>query len=82
MKAAKLALQETFDQREPVMIRCGASVPITELIQRYLGIDAVLLGFGLPEDRLHSPNERFKLDQLYRAAAACAAFYQNLAELS
>jgi len=41
-----------------------------------------LLGFGLPEDRLHSPNERFKLDQLYRAAAACAAFYQNLAELS
>ena len=61
-------------------IRCGASVPITEVFQRVLGLDAVLLGVGLPTDRLHSPNEHFRLDQLYRGAKMAAAFLQNLAE--
>jgi len=78
MRAGKAALAEAFG-KEPAMIRCGASVPVTELLQRMLGLDAVLMGFGLPDDNLHSPNERFKLDQLYRGAAAAAAFMQNLA---
>ena len=62
------------------MIRCGASVPVTEQIQRLLGLDAVLMGFGLPGDNLHSPNEHFSLDQLWRGARAAAAMLQNLAE--
>lgn len=78
MSAAKAAYAEGFGQ-EPALIRCGASVPVTELIQRLLGIDAVLMGFGLPDDRLHSPNERFALDQLYGGAIASAAFMQNFA---
>jgi acetylornithine deacetylase/succinyl-diaminopimelate desuccinylase-like protein len=78
MRAAQAALAEAFG-REPAFIRCGASVPVTELIQRLLKLDAVLMGFGLPSDNLHSPNEHFRLEQLWRGSLAAAAFLKNLA---
>jgi len=81
MNAAKAAFKDGFG-KAPAMIRCGASVPVTELIQRILGVDAVLMGFGLPEDRLHSPNERFRLDQLHNGAITSAAFLQRLREVT
>jgi len=81
MRAARAAVSEAFG-RETTLVRCGASVPVTELMQRLLGLDAVLMGFGLSEDRLHSPNERFALDQFYRGAEAAAIFMQKLAEKS
>ena len=81
MRAGKAALAEAFGA-EPALVRCGASVPVTEQIQRLLGLDAVLMGFGLPDDNLHSPNEHFHLDQLWRGAHAAAAFMQQLAERS
>ena len=77
MTAAKAALTEAFG-RQTEMIRCGASVPVTELIQRILGLDTIMMGFGLPSDRLHSPNERFCLENFYRGALAAAAFMQNI----
>jgi acetylornithine deacetylase/succinyl-diaminopimelate desuccinylase-like protein len=77
MRAGQEALAEAFD-RAPAMIRCGASVPITELFQRLLGLDGVLMGFGLPDDNLHAPNEHFRLDHLWRGAVASAAFMRNL----
>ncbi|MCE5325135.1 MAG: dipeptidase [Planctomycetaceae bacterium] len=80
MTAAQAAMSEAFG-KSPVLIRCGASVPVTELIQRLLGLDAVLMGFGLPEDNLHSPNEHFKLDQFYRGSIASAAMLGTLAGL-
>ena len=78
MGAASAALEEAFG-RSPTFIRCGASVPVAELIQRLLGIDAVLMGFGLPDDGLHGPNERFCLEQLWQGSLASAAFMHNLA---
>jgi len=78
MAAAKQAYCDAFG-REPTMIRCGASVPVTELIQRILALDAVMMGFGLPDDRLHSPNERFSLEQFHRGAMTAAGFLENLA---
>ncbi len=78
MAAARDAYAEAFGC-QPTLIRCGASVPVTEQIQRLLGIDAVMMGFGLPSDQLHSPNERFALAQLYQGAVASAAFLHNLA---
>jgi len=77
MAAAGRAVEEAFG-RTPTFIRCGATVPVTEMVQRLLGLDAVLMGFGMPEDRVHSPNERFRLDQLYNGAVAAAAFLHNL----
>jgi acetylornithine deacetylase/succinyl-diaminopimelate desuccinylase-like protein len=79
--AARAALLEAFDT-PATLIRCGASVPVTEMIQRLLGLDAVLMGFGLPDDGPHAPNERFRLDQLRRGARAAAAFLGNLAARS
>jgi len=79
--ASRRALSEAFGG-PCALIRCGASVPVTELIQRLLGLDAALMGFGLPHDRLHSPNERFALRQFYGGAVASAALMQNLAEAS
>jgi acetylornithine deacetylase/succinyl-diaminopimelate desuccinylase-like protein len=79
VEAMKLALAEAFG-KTPAMIRMGATVPIVEVIQRRLGMDAVLMGFGLPGDGLHSPNERFMLDQFYNGSVAAAAFIQNYAE--
>lgn len=80
MQAGKDAMTEAFGA-EPKMICCGASIPVTEILQRVLGLDAVMLGITLPEDNLHSPNERLKLDQLYRGSVMAAAFYDNLREL-
>ena len=79
MEAARAALKEAFSA-PAAMIRCGASVPITELFQRLLGVDPVLMGFGLPDDGLHSPNERFALEQLWGGMTASAAFMKNLRE--
>jgi len=78
MEAGRAALAEAFG-REAAMVRCGASVPITELFQRLLGLDAVLMGFGLPEDNLHSPNEHYRLEQFYGGAVASAAMMGNVA---
>jgi acetylornithine deacetylase/succinyl-diaminopimelate desuccinylase-like protein len=79
MKAAQSALAEAFG-RQPAMIRCGASVPVAEMMQRILGIDPVLMGLGLPDDNLHSPNEKFDLDQLWKGAQACATLLQTFAD--
>ncbi len=79
MTDARDALTEAF-AADTTLICCGASVPITEVFQRILGLDAVMMGYGLPEDALHSPNEKFKLSQFYGGSVATAAFMQNLAK--
>ena len=78
--AARDALEEAFGTKATTA-RNGASVPISELIQRVLGIQPVLMGFGLPDDNLHAPNEHFHLEQFYGGIRACAALLTNLARL-
>ena len=79
MTAGKAALAEAFGG-ETALVRNGASVPITELIQRVVGVDPILMGFGLPTDSLHAPNEHFRLEQFYGGITAAAAMLHNLAE--
>ncbi|MSO91465.1 MAG: M20/M25/M40 family metallo-hydrolase [Acetobacteraceae bacterium] len=57
--AAKQALADEFS-RPPVMIGCGGSIPVVESLHRILGIDTLLMGFGLEDDGVHSPNEKFE----------------------
>jgi len=73
MQAGREALAEAFGV-QPAMVRGGGSIPISELFQRLLGLEAVMLGFGLPDDSAHSPNEKFDLDQLWRGSIASACF--------
>lgn len=65
MRAAISAYWAVFD-REPIFMREGASIPVVGQFQQYLGLETVLMGFGLPGDRIHSPNERFYLPNFYR----------------
>ncbi|MHC4447306.1 MAG: dipeptidase [Planctomycetota bacterium] len=60
LAAASRALASTFG-RDPVLIGCGGSIPVAGSIQRILGFDSLLVGFGLDDDRVHSPNEKFEL---------------------
>jgi len=65
----------------PALIRGAASIPVVELIKSNLGIDTLLVGFGLPDDCVHSPNEKFDLDSLHAGARTAAALYERLAKL-
>lgn len=78
LAAAKSALTEAFGA-PAVLIRSGGSIPITAMVQRHLGVDPLMMGFGLPDDRAHSPNERMKIDHYCRGIVAAAALMANLA---
>jgi acetylornithine deacetylase/succinyl-diaminopimelate desuccinylase-like protein len=75
--AAAEALRETFG-KETVYIRSGGSIPIVGVFDRYLGIPSVLMGFGLPDDNLHAPNEKFHVPNFYRGIEAVARYLELL----
>ena len=60
IQAATRALGEVWG-KETVFIRTGGSIPIVGDFARYLGIPSVMMGFGLPDDQIHAPNEKFNL---------------------
>jgi acetylornithine deacetylase/succinyl-diaminopimelate desuccinylase-like protein len=60
IRAATRALKEVWG-KDTVFIRSGGSIPIVGDFDRHLGLPSVMMGFGLPDDNLHAPNEKFKL---------------------
>ena len=77
MQAAASALKETYG-REPIFMREGGSIPIAALFYNLLGVPVVMMGFGLPDDNLHAPNEKYSLSQFYKGIRTVARFLQNL----
>ncbi len=77
IRDAAAALTEVFG-RETVYIRSGGSIPIVGLFDQHLGIPSVLMGFGLPDDNLHAPNEKFHLANFYRGIEAVARYLDVL----
>ena len=63
---------------KPIFARQGGSIPVVGLMQEILGVDSLLLGFGLPDDNLHAPNERFHLPN-YRRGVEVFIHYLHLA---
>ena len=59
VRAAQDVLAEEYG-RPAVLIGCGGSVPVVNSLHRVLGIDTLLMGFGLDDDQIHSPNEKFE----------------------
>lgn len=74
--AATAALRETYG-KDPVFIREGGSIPIAALFSELLHAPVVLMGFGLPDDNLHAPNEKYSLDQFYKGIRTVASFLQK-----
>jgi acetylornithine deacetylase/succinyl-diaminopimelate desuccinylase-like protein len=68
VRAAAFAYKKGFGSL-PVFIRSGGSIPVVNTFQKILGIPAVLMGFGLPDDNIHGPNEKFHLPNFYKAIA-------------
>jgi acetylornithine deacetylase/succinyl-diaminopimelate desuccinylase-like protein len=63
-------------QRPTVFIRSGGSIPIVGDFARHLGIPTILMGFGLPDDGLHSPNEKYKISNYYTGIMTIAHFLE------
>jgi acetylornithine deacetylase/succinyl-diaminopimelate desuccinylase-like protein len=81
--AVKLAMEavEAGFGVKPALISSGGSIPVVELFKRVLGVDTLLVGFGLPDDRVHSPNEKFDLEALYAGTRTAAVLYEKLSGL-
>jgi acetylornithine deacetylase/succinyl-diaminopimelate desuccinylase-like protein len=77
VSAAREALAQTFG-RPAVLGRSGGSIPIVGFVKEKLGLDSILMGWGLPDDNLHAPNEKLSLDNFYRGIEATIRFWQIL----
>lgn len=79
--AASMAMTDSFGVK-PVITRGGGSIPIVALFKKELGLDSILLGFGLDSDALHSPNEHYGLFNYYKGIETIPLFYKYFTELS
>ena len=75
-KAAEEAVAVAFGKR-PLAVRRGGSIPIISTFEQVLGIKTVLMGFGLEQNAIHSPNESCTLDFFYKGIESVAEFYKR-----
>ena len=79
VSAAAQAMEQVF-KKKTVYIRSGGSIPIAGLLHDMLGIPVVLMGFGLPDDNLHAPNEKFHLPNFYRGIETVGRYLELLGQ--
>ena len=79
VQAAADALTATYGQ-EALFFRSGWSVPVAEIAKRRLGVDSLLLGFGLPDDGAHAPNEHFSLASFELGTRTMIDFFGRCAD--
>ncbi len=80
-QAAEKALEEAFNKK-PIPTRGGGSIPIVALFEKELNVKTVLLGFGLDSDNLHSPNEKYGIDNYLKGIETIPLFFKYYAELN
>jgi acetylornithine deacetylase/succinyl-diaminopimelate desuccinylase-like protein len=76
-RAASEALEATFGTK-PLFRLEGGSVPVVSLVLKELGVNSILMGFGLPDDNLHAPNEKLHLPNYYRGIEAYIRFFHAM----
>ncbi|MCZ2152935.1 MAG: dipeptidase [Bryobacterales bacterium] len=81
IRVAASAFSQSFG-RETVYVRSGGSIPIVGDFASHLGIPTILMGFGLPDDGLHSPNEKFAVENFYKGIQTVALFLEKYGESS
>lgn len=74
-KAASKAMEEAFGKK-PIPVRSGGSIPIISTFEKTLGIKSILMGFGLDEDAIHSPNESYPLFNFFKGIETIPLFYK------
>jgi acetylornithine deacetylase/succinyl-diaminopimelate desuccinylase-like protein len=79
--AAEKAIESSFGKK-PVPQRGGGSIPICSLLEKELGIKIVFMGFGLDSDNLHSPNEKYNIENFYKGIETIPYFHKYFSELS
>ena len=79
IQAARAAIEHGFGI-PPVFIREGGSIPVVNVFHDELGVDTLLLGWGLDDDNTHSPNEKFCLADFHRGIKASACLWQELSQ--
>jgi acetylornithine deacetylase/succinyl-diaminopimelate desuccinylase-like protein len=79
IRAASAAVLEVWG-KEPILTRSGGSIPIVGGFLEDLSLPTVLLGYGLPGDNLHAPNERFLLHQFHNGIQTNIVFWQMVSE--
>jgi acetylornithine deacetylase/succinyl-diaminopimelate desuccinylase-like protein len=77
VKASTEAMREVF-KKDTVFIRSGGSIPIVTDFQDVLKIPSVMMGFGLPDDNLHAPNEKFHIPNFHRGIESICLFFEKL----
>ena len=77
IRAATRAMQQVFG-KETVFIRSGGSIPIVGDFERHLKIPTVMMGFGLPDDNLHAPNEKFHIANFHRGIESIILLFEEL----
>jgi acetylornithine deacetylase/succinyl-diaminopimelate desuccinylase-like protein len=75
-KAASKAFEEVWG-KTPIPTRDGGSIPIVSLFKKELGLDTVLMGFGLDSDAIHSPNEHYGIKNFLIGIETIVAFYKH-----
>lgn len=80
-KAASMAMETTFGKK-PIPVRSGGSIPIVAMFKSELGLDSVLMGFGLDSDAIHSPNESYGVFNYLKGIETIPYFYKNFADLN
>lgn len=80
-KAASEAIKTAFG-KDPIPTRGGGSIPIIALFENVLDLKTVLMGFGLDNDNIHSPNEKFDVANFYKGIETLPYFHKNFAEMS
>ncbi|MGI6367485.1 MAG: dipeptidase [Anaerolineae bacterium] len=78
LQAAVEVLRDFYGQ-EPYLERSGGSVPVTTQFKKYLGVYAIGFGFGLPDERVHSPNEFFRKSSFRKGQSAICRLLDRLA---
>lgn len=79
-RAAERAVETTFGKK-PLPFYSGGSIPVISGFESILGLKSILIGFGLSEDAIHSPNESYGLDQFYKGIETIPYFYKYFAEM-
>jgi acetylornithine deacetylase/succinyl-diaminopimelate desuccinylase-like protein len=75
-------VMERVFNRKTAYIRCGGSIPIVDLFEKQLHIPCVLLGFGLPDDHIHGPNEKLHIANYLRGIASMVQYYRCFSDFT